>query len=351
MDSKYIITSSGSFINVNELYHHGTKGMRWGVRRYQNPDGSLTAAGRKRYTNSDGTLNKKGEKYYSKEKERLSNEKKTLIAQKHTSSKLEKLEAMRKKNAGLKDEIDSKKKNSSDEDNKLKQKSASEMSDAELQNKVNRLRNEDAYRDLSKKLGYDGSKTELDARIADMEKQKRYLELQRDIKNLTPKKENRAKKIIEKIWGKVIEPVAIEVGKKYLKDKLGDLGTKAAEETKKTVTKEAESVEKTVKDSAERVKRKKEKKEAKRNARQNNGTVEGTGNSSNRNNSNHNKTKSNTVFDMEPYGYLNTPVSSSTVSRNTQSGRSYASNYMNTPINRLPSSNIAGYLTAPKDDD
>ena len=32
----------------NELYHHGIKGMRWGVRRYQNPDGSLTNAGRKR---------------------------------------------------------------------------------------------------------------------------------------------------------------------------------------------------------------------------------------------------------------------------------------------------------------
>lgn len=30
------------------LYHHGTKGMKWGVRRYQNEDGSLTALGEKR---------------------------------------------------------------------------------------------------------------------------------------------------------------------------------------------------------------------------------------------------------------------------------------------------------------
>lgn len=32
-----------------ELYHHGTKGMKWGVRRYQNKDGSLTPAGKARY--------------------------------------------------------------------------------------------------------------------------------------------------------------------------------------------------------------------------------------------------------------------------------------------------------------
>lgn len=35
-------------IPSDELYHHGVKGQRWGVRRYQNPDGTLTAQGQAR---------------------------------------------------------------------------------------------------------------------------------------------------------------------------------------------------------------------------------------------------------------------------------------------------------------
>lgn len=31
-----------------EMYHHGVKGMKWGVRRYQNADGTLTTAGKQR---------------------------------------------------------------------------------------------------------------------------------------------------------------------------------------------------------------------------------------------------------------------------------------------------------------
>ena len=48
----------------NNLQHHGIKGQKWGVRRFQNKDGSLTAKGKKRYNDDE----------YDEERERLEQE-------------------------------------------------------------------------------------------------------------------------------------------------------------------------------------------------------------------------------------------------------------------------------------
>lgn len=49
----------------DELYHHGIKGQRWGVRRYQNEDGTRTEAGKKRYSeNYNEQQRKRDEKLY-----------------------------------------------------------------------------------------------------------------------------------------------------------------------------------------------------------------------------------------------------------------------------------------------
>ena len=42
----------------NELRHHGILGMKWGIRRFQNKDGSLTSSGKKRYADDNSERKK-----------------------------------------------------------------------------------------------------------------------------------------------------------------------------------------------------------------------------------------------------------------------------------------------------
>lgn len=50
----YIVTSDG-LISANHIKHHGILGMKWGIRRFQNKDGTRTAAGKKRYRSDADT--------------------------------------------------------------------------------------------------------------------------------------------------------------------------------------------------------------------------------------------------------------------------------------------------------
>ena len=100
---------------MSNLQHHGIKGQKWGVRRFQNTDGSLTAEGKKRYSVSDyqQAIDK------TKTAGKIVNEAKTLN---NTVKKLNDPAAERRI-----------------------RKSAAEMSDIELQKRVQRLNMEDNY--------------------------------------------------------------------------------------------------------------------------------------------------------------------------------------------------------------
>lgn len=113
-------------VRDEELYHWGIKGMKWGVRRFQNPDGSLTPAGKKRYSTEGG-------------------------------------EGEEKPNYAP----------------KAPKKNASDYTDDELRTQINRMQMEKQYRDLAGQTN-----VREDDPNKELKLQRERLQLQRDVKNL-----------------------------------------------------------------------------------------------------------------------------------------------------------------------
>ena len=165
----------------NELYHHGVKGQRWGVRRYQNKDGSLTYAGKKRalkmqdqYTNftedkkyrkKDGSYTLKGRKKALKMKEKYSE---------LTGKDLKKYPQVKKTEGE-------------------KKKSFLDMTDDELRSTINRMRMESDYVNLKKQLS-----------------------------SVDQQKVSKGKAFVKNLVDEVIAPPLKNVGRQYLEKALKD---------------------------------------------------------------------------------------------------------------------------------
>lgn len=134
------------------LAHHGIKGQKWGKRRYQNKDGSLTPAGEKRYSDGDGdsdssksgkTTSKKIDKYIAKSAKRG----RGYNEQERDSTK-------GKDKGKSQDQQDSKPDESKDKPKKteLSKKPKGDLTDEELVAEVKRMNMEKQYDKLSKDL-------------------------------------------------------------------------------------------------------------------------------------------------------------------------------------------------------
>lgn len=117
---------------IDELVHHGIKGQKWGRRRYQNADGSLTPAGKQRY----GSVENFNKQYDTQQKAVIAGTKKAVDGAKEIN----------RASREMYDEYTKKQQKKADKAvEEAVRERARKMSDQELREAVNRLNMEENY--------------------------------------------------------------------------------------------------------------------------------------------------------------------------------------------------------------
>lgn len=217
---------------LTSLAHHGIKGQRWGIRRFQKKDGTLTPAGKKRYDS---------------EVEKLKQREQVLKNKKRTQAKIDKLNA---------------KKQALDEmENELSGKGRGKVTGA-----LSKLKDKKKSEDV--KDVKDMTDDELRQRIV-------RLQLEQQLKSLTPQQQTRGQRFVNNVLlpgiskvGKEVGNIVMEKGMDMLKQQLGLDGVDDALEALKKEANIA-GLKKTIYDS-EKSRLEVEDKKAKRNKNNNN---------------------------------------------------------------------------------